>query len=99
MIERMDDCLQISGNITMTTVNVLFAKGLGLKINGKTATSLTVDFAQLEKVDSSAVSLMLAWLREARGSNVKLHFVNTPKNLVSLANLYGVAELLGLEAA
>jgi phospholipid transport system transporter-binding protein len=47
-------------------------------------------------VDSSAVSLMLSWLRTANSKNVKLSFINVPDNLLSLANLYGVAESLSL---
>jgi phospholipid transport system transporter-binding protein len=60
---------------------------------------LTIDFEQLEKVDSSAVSLMLAWVREAQRSEVKIEFTHVPHNLFSLANLYGVAELLMLTPA
>ncbi len=57
---------------------------------------MLIDFARLEKVDSSAVSMMLVWLREAQRNQVNLCFINIPDNLLSLAKLYGVAELLSL---
>jgi phospholipid transport system transporter-binding protein len=60
---------------------------------------LIVDLERLEKVDSSAVSMMLAWVREARRNEIKVQFTNVPHNLISLANLYGVAELLMLTPA
>jgi phospholipid transport system transporter-binding protein len=50
-------------------------------------------------MDSSAVSLMLVWLREAQRNKTKLRFLNVPDNLLSLAKLYGVADLLPLSIA
>lgn len=99
MIERVGDRLQVTGDVTMATVSALFTEGLHLSRNGEAVSTLIVDFAQLATVDSSAVSLMLAWLREAQRNNTQLKFANVPNNLISLANLYGVAELLHLNAA
>ncbi len=65
--------------------------------NSSSNTALEIDFAQLDKVDSSAVSLMLAWLREAQCNNVTIRFANVPANLMSLSKLYGVSELLNLD--
>lgn len=94
MIERSGDSLQVSGDVTMATVSVLFREGLQLGRNNKVPTDLVVDFSRLEKVDSSAISLMLAWLREAQRNKVNLRFASVPANLMSLAKLYGLAELL-----
>jgi len=91
--------LQVSGNVTMATVSALFSEGLKLQTGSQSGNDLLIDFAQLEKVDSSAVSLMLVWLREAQRSRINLRFANVPANLMSLAKLYGVAELLPLGAA
>lgn len=87
--------MQVSGNVTMTTVSALFSEGL----KPEAGSNMVIDLAQLEKVDSSAVSMMLVWLREAQRNKVALHFANVPGNLMSLAKLYGVAELLQLSAA
>ena len=95
MIARTGDRLQVSGNVTMTTVSALFNEGL----KPEASSNMVIDLAQLEKVDSSAVSMMLVWLREAQRNKVTLHFSNVPGNLMSLAKLYGVAELLPLSAA
>ena len=99
MIERSGDRLLVSGNVTIDTVNELFKEGLKLNQNGASTPDVIVDFAGLGKIDSSAVSLMLAWLRESQRCNAKLKFANVPENLNSLANLYGVSGLLNLDAA
>ncbi len=81
----------------MATVSALLKEGLMHQKNSSSNTALEIDFAQLDKVDSSAVSLMLAWLREAQRNNVTIRFANVPANLMSLSKLYGVSELLNLD--
>ena len=88
-----ENIMRVSGRLIMADAAGLFGKGLPLSESGA---DLVVDMAQVEAVDSSAVSLMLTWLRAAQRSNVKLSFVNVPENLLSLANLYDVAESLSL---
>jgi phospholipid transport system transporter-binding protein len=55
---------------------------------------LTIDFAAITEVDSSAVALLLEWRREAARRGKGLYFVNLPANLLALAELYGVSELI-----
>lgn len=92
MITRDGDKLQLAGPLTLNTVKALFDRGL--QANG--SARLVVDLSQVEAVDSSGVSLMLSWLREAERSNITLCFSNIPENLMSLARLYGVADMLPL---
>ena len=93
MSEISDNVLKISGRLTIDTASVLFKKGLQLK---EGQSNLIIDLAAVEVVYSTAVSLMLTWLRTARIKKVQLSFVNVPDNLRSLANLYGVAEALSV---
>lgn len=60
---------------------------------------LTIDFANITGVDSSAVALLLEWRRQAQQKQKTLVFVNLPANLLELASLYGVAEFIQPEAA
>ena len=55
----------------------------------------SVDFADVEDIDTTAVSLILEWKRRAAKENQTLTFVNLPENLTSLVQLYDVAELIG----
>jgi phospholipid transport system transporter-binding protein len=59
---------------------------------------LTIDFADVGTVDSSAVALLLEWRRLAASLGKRLAFVNLPANLLALANLYGVADLIQPQA-
>jgi phospholipid transport system transporter-binding protein len=58
-------------------------------------TRVTVDLGGVTEVDSSALSLLLEWRRQALRANRAVRYVNLPANLKSLAELYGVTELLG----
>lgn len=95
MILASGDRIKVTGDVTMETASKLFHEGLPYSGNN----SLVIDFSQLGKVDSSAVSLMLVWMREAKRNKVSVRFESVPANLVSLADLYGVAELLPLNTA
>jgi phospholipid transport system transporter-binding protein len=55
---------------------------------------LIIDFAGVDAIDSSAVALLLEWRRQAANRGRKLEFVNLPANLVALATLYGVEDLI-----
>ena len=92
MITRNGNRVLVSGDLTMATASRVF--GAGLQSAG--SSPLVIDMAQVQVVDSAAVSLMLSWLREAQRNNIQVCFVHVPDNLLSLAKLYSVAESLPL---
>jgi phospholipid transport system transporter-binding protein len=92
MIQREGGHLRVSGRLTMDSIGTLFAEAMQAP-EGK---DWIVDLAQVEVADSSAVSMLLSWLRNAQRHDAKLTFVNVPDNLRSLADLYGVADALPL---
>ena len=77
--------------MTIANVRSLLSEG-ARQIQGP---EITIDLAGVTEVDSTAVSLLLEWRRQAAGANRTLRYVNLPANLKSLAELYGVSELLG----
>ena len=80
----------VQGPITLDNVVALLAEG-----NGQfTAGEVTVDLAAVTEVDSAALSLLLEWRREARRNGRAIRYLNLPANLKSLAELYGVFELI-----
>lgn len=52
------------------------------------------DLSGVTEVDSSALAVMFAWIREARKQGATLRFTNMPANLLNLAVVYDVAEFL-----
>jgi phospholipid transport system transporter-binding protein len=60
---------------------------------------LLVDFSEVEVIDSAAVSLMLEWLRNARATRSEVRFTNLGDSITSLTDLYGVKDLIPVDAA
>jgi phospholipid transport system transporter-binding protein len=80
----------IQGSVSIETVPALFETGSQQLLSE----DLQVDFTQVESVDSAAVSLLLGLVRAAQRTRHNLHVKGLSENLLSLARLYGVAELL-----
>ncbi|MEF7616442.1 STAS domain-containing protein [Aquincola sp. MAHUQ-54] len=60
---------------------------------------LVIDGSALKTFDSSAIAVLLECRRAALAAGRPFSVVNLPASLAELAGLYGVAELLGVEAA
>ncbi len=80
----------IAGPATLENITSLLDEGLG-QIRAGVA---SVDLAEVSELDSSLLAAVLAWIREARLQNRTLTVANLPKGLQTLAELYGVEELL-----
>ena len=80
----------VQGSVSIETVPALFESGLQQLLSD----DLQVDFTQVESVDSAAVSMLLGLVRAAQRTRHDLRVKGLPENLLSLARLYGVAELL-----
>lgn len=94
-MQRDGNRVLISGRLTMDAARALavmpFESDLSAGAQGRV---LEVDLAQVEAVDSSAVSLLLVWLRQAKKNNVQLSYTHVPDNLRSLVALYGLSDAL-----
>jgi phospholipid transport system transporter-binding protein len=82
--------IRVSGAMTMLSVPALLDESAAVFVDD----NLEVDLAQVDEVDSAALSLLFEWLREAHARNASLVFVNLPANLTSLATLYGVLDFI-----
>lgn len=80
----------LSGDVVNSSAGDILKASLAFNIVENT----TVDFADVEDIDTTAVSLILEWKRRAAKENQTLIFVNLPENLTSLVQLYDVAELI-----
>ncbi len=89
IIEQQGNRLTIRGSVTVDTVTDLLAEGLS-KFSGE----MVVDLAGVDEVDSSAISLLFEWLRQAKARNATVFYSNLPPTLISLATLYGVLDLI-----
>jgi phospholipid transport system transporter-binding protein len=90
VIKREGEWMVAHGSLTMDTVPALFETGL----QQLASEDFQLDLSQVDSVDSAAVSMLLGWSRAARIARHELRVKGLPENLLSLANLYGVAEML-----
>ncbi len=90
MLTFEKNSLKIAGDIVIDNVRVLLEDGRGYCV----ADDVTVDFSGADDVDSSALALILEYRRAAQSAGKRLRVSNLPANLNTLAELYGVTDLI-----
>ena len=88
------EVLALTGELSFDTIPQVLEESALYVARADLPDRLTIDFAAIAGVDSSAVALLLDWRRMAAQRGKTLVFVNLPANLLALAELYGVAELI-----
>lgn len=94
MIRRQGDRYLVEGAVTLDTVAGLLAEGIR-SFEGERP---LVDFSAAEAADSSALSLMLEWVRQLKRQGRDIAFANLGADLTSLTHLYGIADLIPIAA-
>jgi len=87
MLTREGEILKVAGPMNIDSAGALLRQS-----NGMLGDINIVDLAGVTEIDSAAVSLLLEWRRQAK--NRSLRFTNLPLAIKSLAELYGVADLI-----
>lgn len=90
MPQRDGNQLRLDGAVTIQTA----AAVLDEAARAVRAGVEVVDFGAVSEVDSAALALALALLREARGAGRTITFANVPPALANLARLYSVADFI-----
>ena len=92
MISIVGDVLQVSGAMKLGDAAELLEEGNAALRNAETV----FDLEKVDAVDSSAIAVIFGWLRKAREEGKSVRIAHPPKELLSLAEVYGVSELLPL---
>ena len=92
MIERQAGRLVVTAPLTLANARGLLEAGRAALQPGEQV----FDFSQVGEADSSAVAVMLGWLRAADTTRSTVRFAHIPAGVRSLAELYGVTDLLPL---
>ena len=90
MIQREGERILVSGPVTLANVSQVLDEGYAAIRDGAGA----IDLAGVTELDSSLLAMLLAWLRAAAQAGRTLRLDNLPGGLITLAQLYGVDELL-----
>ena len=90
--------LSLPAQLTLRDARVTLA-ALSPAIAAAPAGTIVVDASALTHIDSSALAVLLQCRRQAEARQCGFAVHHAPARLVELARLYGVQELLGLQAA
>ena len=80
----------LSGDLTIENIPSIIDLMNKQKADKKT----TIDFSKVTSIDTSTLSLIFELQRQAKKTQSYFTFKNLPKNLNSLAKLYGVEDLV-----
>lgn len=80
----------LSGDLTIEKIPAIIDLINKQKADKKT----TIDFSKVTSIDTSTLSLIFELQRQAKKTQSQFVFKNLPKNLNSLAKLYGVEDLI-----
>lgn len=92
MMRDSGDRIEVSGPLTIGKAREMLEAGNALISRPE----VTFDLAQVQEVDSSGLAIIFGWVRAAKSQGKVVRISNPPQNLLSLAELYGVTELLPL---
>jgi phospholipid transport system transporter-binding protein len=92
MIEREAGRLLVKVPLTIANARGLLEAGRAALQPGEQV----FDFSAVTEADSSAIAVMLGWLRAAEMLRSDVKFAQIPNGVRALAELYGVTELLPL---
>ena len=90
MITCEESRCSLSGPITVDTAGGVLRELLPKLAQGVT----TLDLSGVEAADSAAIALVFSAMRQARQSGASLVCTGLPPSFTTLAELYGVADLL-----
>lgn len=92
MIEVREGALRVTAPMLISNADGLLAAGR----SAFRGAGQVVDLAAVNEVDSSALAVLLGWLRAAQAAQCELRVINAPAGLRALADLYGIDEILTL---
>jgi len=87
-----DNVVDVSGAMTLPYASGLLAEGNSSLQWDKTLFNL----AAVTDVDSSGLAVVFGWLRQAQRLGKSIGIANPPRELLSLAEVYGVSEFFPL---
>ena len=88
------EVLKIVGALNLASMRRLLAESSVYSQQQNLPDCLAIDFANVTEIDSSAVALLLHWRRESTRLGKSLRYIHLPPNLLSLAELYGLDQLI-----
>jgi len=79
----------MKGNLVFSTINKATLSLLNFQ---QAPSAISIDLAQVGKIDSAGLALLIEWIKFSRAHQVKLSFINIPAQLIALAKLSYIEE-------
>jgi phospholipid transport system transporter-binding protein len=86
--------LAIAGDLSFASVPALWEQWRGMGIDGEV---VDVDLSRVERSDSAGLALLVACLRDARQTGKSVRFFNIPAQMLAMARVSGLDQVLPLQ--
>lgn len=83
----------IEGELGFQSVSGVLAKAGGVLASGE---KIEMDLKGVTRADSAGLALLVEWLRETERVGKTISFVNVPVQLLSIARISGLDDILSL---
>jgi phospholipid transport system transporter-binding protein len=93
LVENDDGSWLLQGELGFASVPSVL-RHAGVNMLGKK--QLTIDLRGVTRADSAGLALLVAWLRESEIAGNSIEFVNIPVQLLSIARVCGLDDILSL---
>ncbi len=90
----MTSQFQLPVEISHNNMEAVLAEGIAVIDAMQAENNLTIDCQALTVFDSSALSALLSLRRHAQIKNIHIELRSIPEKLASLAQVYGVADVV-----
>ena len=94
LVENGDGSWLLQGELSFASVPSVLQHA-GVNMLGKE--QVTVDLKGVTRADSAGLALLVEWLRESELAGNSIKFVNVPAQLLSIARVCGLEEILSLD--
>ncbi|MCL6268883.1 STAS domain-containing protein [Sansalvadorimonas sp. 2012CJ34-2] len=83
----------LSGDVDVWNTPVLVEQGWQLLVSQEEK-ELVIDMSAIGQADSSALAMLLSWLRRAKGRQMRLSFCGFSQDLMALAKVCDIESML-----
>jgi len=93
-VDANNNLIQLGGELSFSTVSQILEQS---EKSFEPINALDIDLAQVSRSDSAGLALLVHWIRQANSSNKKIVFHNIPKQMLAIADVSGLNELLPIQ--
>ena len=87
----------LNGHLNVQSTPVLVEQGWQLLVS-QAERNVTIDMSAIIQADSSALAMLLSWLRRAKGRHMTLSFSNLSEGVMSLARVCDIDAILPIRS-